>query len=224
MKVVHKPERGHQRYVLKSGEEVRGCSSIAKVDDQMADRLMAWGNSQGLKGINCMKRRDQHADAGTVGHVMIQSHFQRRISDFKKLPQIAIDAGKLVFDKFMDWWVDNDLKWIASELELTSELYGYGGTIDLVARDAKGRIWILDAKTSKGIYWGQRCQLAGCGYVWNEHHPEDQFGKLYIIRLPKEGGEPCEPALIHNPEAVFLAFLAQLAYTQRKFEAGGYSK
>jgi hypothetical protein len=221
MKLVHKPEKGHQRYILKSGEEVKGASTIAKVDDETANRLMGWANSQGLKGINCMKRRDQHADAGTVGHVMIQNHFNRRIGDFKKMPQTAIDAGTLVFEKFMDWWVDNDLIWVASELELVSELYGFGGTIDLVAKDSRGRIWILDAKTSKAIYWGHKCQLAGCGQLWNENN-EQKYSKLQIIRLPKEGGQPCEPRSIHNPEDVFQCFLAQLHYTNLKWKAGGY--
>lgn len=220
MRAVYKPEKGHQRYILKDGSEVKGASTIAKVDDQMANRLAAWGNKLGLQGINCGKRKDQQADAGSVAHFMIQCHFQRKIPDFRKVSQEAIDIGSDIFNRFMTWWVDNDLTWIASELELVSETYRYGGTLDIAAIDHKERVWILDIKTARGIYFNQKTQVAGQGQLWNETDKK-AFHKLMIVRLPSEGGE-IEPYHIYNPTECLDAFLAQLNYINAKEKANGY--
>lgn len=220
MRAVYTPEKGHQRYILKDGSEVKGASTIAKVDDKMANRLAAWGNKLGLKGINCSKRKDQQADAGSVAHFMIQCHFQRHIPDFRKVSQEAVNIGDDIFNRFMTWWVDNDLTWIASETEYVSETYRYGGTLDIAALDQKERVWLMDVKTSKGIYFNQKTQIAGLGQLWNENGKK-AFHKLMIVRLPSEGGE-IEPYHVYNPTECLDAFLAQLNYINAKEKAGGY--
>lgn len=237
MRAVYKPEKGHQRYVLKDGTEVKGASTIAKVDDEMGNRLAAWANKLGRQNINSSKYKDATADAGNAAHFMIQCHFQRKIPDFRKISQEAVDIGSDIFNRFMNWWVDNDLKWIASELELVSELYRYGGTTDLVASDHKDRIWLMDVKTSKGIYFNQKTQLAGLGQLWNENCKTDavqrphahslnypEYHKLMIIRLPREKDCDIDPVPINNPTACFEAFLAQLAYINAKTKANGYKE
>lgn len=220
MRAVYTPEKSHQRYILKDGSEVKGASTIAKVDDEMGNRLAAWGNKLGLQGINCRKKKNQQADAGSVAHFMIQCHFQRKIPDFRKVSQEAVTIGEDIFNRFMTWWVDNDLTWISSEAEYVSEIYRYGGTLDLAAIDPKERVWLMDVKTSKGIYFNQKTQLAGLGQLWNENGKKE-YHKLVIVRLPSEGGE-IEPHTIYNPVACFDTFLAQLNYINCKFKANGY--
>ena len=220
MESIYTPEKAHQRYFLKNGDEVRGASSIAKVDDDNT-RLIAWANKLGLDGINWRKKRDAHADAGSVGHFLIQCHFQRLIPNFKKVSQEAIEAGQEVYQKFMDWWTDNDLTWVMSEVELVSEIYGYGGTIDLVAKDHRDRIWVIDVKTGKGLYFSNMTQIAGLGQLWNENHQPPVF-KHVLARLPRDPNDSIEEFPVRNAEACFKTFLAQLAYTNAKYEAGGY--
>jgi len=217
---VYNPEAGHQRYLLKNGEEVTGASTIAKVDDDNTG-LIIWANGLGLKGINCMKQRDADADAGSVAHFMVHCHFKRLEPVFRKVSQDAIDTGERVFQKFMNWWVDEELSFIATEIELTSETHKFGGTIDLVARDSRGKIWVIDIKTSKKIHFGHKCQLAGCGQLWDENYTDKPSSKLYVVRLPRNMGR-VEEYKIPNREELFDTFLAQLNYRNKKFIAGGY--
>jgi hypothetical protein len=217
---IFRPEQGHQRYLKRNGEEVTGCSTIAKVNDDF-EGLIGWANGLGLKGINCFKQRDSDADAGNVAHFMIHCHFKRLKPNFRKVSQDAIETGEQVFQKFMTWWVDKELTFVATEVELVSEIYSYGGTLDLAAKDPKGRIWIIDIKTSKKINFGHLCQLAGLGQLWDENYTDKPSSELWIARLPRGNGK-VEGREVSNREEVFETFLAQLNFRNKKFLAGGY--
>lgn len=217
--LTYHPERAHQRYVLSDGEEVIGASSIAKVDDDPG-RLIGWAWGQGRKGLDCHKTRDQAAEAGSVGHFMIQCFFLGKQPDFKKVAQTSIEAGEKVFKKFQAWWEENELIFVASELELVSEVYRYGGTTDIVARDQKDQVWMIDIKTGKSIYPSNWYQIAGLGELWRENYGEPVYKHL-ILRLPRTNTK-MEEYLVYNPEECLTTFLCQLAFINSKKASGGY--
>jgi hypothetical protein len=212
-----RPEKAHQRYVLKDGTEVLGASTIAKVDDDPSG-LVYWANKLGQQGLNHEKVREAMAAAGNAAHHMIQCHFLRKTPGFKKLPPEAVETGTRIYEEFMSWWADNELTWLASERELMSEKYRYGGTLDVAAHDLKDRIWIIDIKTSKKVYPGHRYQIAGLGKLWEENENETVY-KHMIVRLPQDGG-PIQPYTLHNPKECFDTFLTQLAFLNAKEISG----
>ena len=62
------------------------------------------------------------------------------------------------FDKFKRFWTKHKLKLIESEKILYSER-GFCGTVDLIAEDSEKNLWLIDIKTSKGIFVNMVHQL-----------------------------------------------------------------
>ena len=44
------------------------------------------------------------------------------------------------------------------EAMLVNPMHGYGGTLDILARDSDGRIVLADIKTGKGVLQGERAR------------------------------------------------------------------
>lgn len=87
------------------------------------------------------------------------------------------------FAKFKRFWTKHKLKVVESEKILYSER-GYCGTLDLIAKDPKGNIWLIDIKTSKGLFLTMLLQLHGYKIAYEEQ-TKKKINKMYIVRLPK---------------------------------------
>jgi len=91
--------------------------------------------------------------------------------------------------KFFDWESANKVKYIASELQMVSEKYQYGGTCDILA-ELDGKLTLVDLKTCKGIYTEMITQLAGYEMALQENgHKIVARGILRIGRDEEEGFE-----------------------------------
>jgi hypothetical protein len=96
------------------------------------------------------------------------------------------------YNKFVDWWDEQNLAKVATEIQLVNEAYRYGGTIDLIAKKPNGDHVLIDFKTSKKIsesYWRQ---CAGYAALWNENQDVNGFNAINqitnhaIVRIGKE--------------------------------------
>ena len=94
---------------------------------------------------------------------------------------------KACFDKFRKFWKKHKLRLVESEKILYSER-GYCGTLDLVAIDPKGNLWLIDIKTSKGIFINMVHQVHGYKLAYEEQTGK-KINKMYIVRLPKDNGD-----------------------------------
>jgi hypothetical protein len=65
--------------------------------------------------------------------------------------------------KYTDWWKSSGWTLRTSEAMLVNPLAGYGGTLDLLARDADGRTVLADIKTGKAVYHEAVLQLTAYG-------------------------------------------------------------
>lgn len=178
----------HQVYRLKDGSIVAGCSTICKLGGN-PEGLIRWANAQGLKGVDTTKVRDKAADLGTLSHFQISCFLENVEPDMREYSDEDIAKSRFGFDKFMDFWTKERLTVVASEKEMVSELYRYGGTLDIVARDEDGLLVLLDGKSAKSVYWEMRMQLGGYESLWGENN-EEQISRRAILRIPPiEGGE-----------------------------------
>ena len=99
---------------------------------------------------------------------------------------------------FLNWYYDNDVKFIAAEKKVYSLKYNYSGTYDLLAV-VNGKLTVVDFKTSKDIY--EDYFIQGAAYV-NAYHeevvyvhppediflPEDHFVEQFmVLQVPKNG-------------------------------------
>ena len=83
------------------------------------------------------------------------------------------------------WLTDNDFHLISSEQSVYNHKCGYAGTQDLKGT-LNGKIYIIDLKTSKGIWDEYKMQVSAYG---NCEGNEDVEG-IGILRLDKETGMP----------------------------------
>ena len=91
------------------------------------------------------------------------------------------------FDKFKKFWTKNKLKLVESEKILYHEK-GVCGTLDIIAEDPQKNLWLIDIKTSKGIFLNMIHQLHGYRYMF-ENQTGKKISKMYLVRLPKDNAD-----------------------------------
>lgn len=175
----------HQKYHLADGTQVPGGSTICKIGDD-AGALIHWAWNLGREGKDYRKERDKAADIGTIAHFLIECYLNGQVADLEDYIQSDIDKALVCYNKFADWWHEQNLEKVATEIQLVNEPYKYGGTIDLIANDKDGNHILIDFKTSKKIsdsYWRQ---CAGYAQLWNENNFGKRITKYAIVRIGKE--------------------------------------
>lgn len=94
-----------------------------------------------------------------------------------------------MINRFVEFWTRYKPKIIANEVSLVNRSLGYGGTIDLVC-EFQGTVWLIDFKTSNGIYTTHELQLAAYERLW-DHEKEsnqpsvDHYGILWLKAATK---------------------------------------
>ena len=185
--------QAHQRYRLRptsdwpKGEIVPGVTTI--LDGQLGWNkrvLMAWSRREALKGNDPDAMAQEAADSGTVSHKLVEAHIKGVEADLKDFTQNQIDAGKTGFSAFLDWEKDNQLEYDHIEYPVVSEKHRYGGTIDMIAHK-DGSLWLIDLKTSSGIWPEMKCQVAAYWMAFEEQE-QRQVQEWHILKLDKKDG------------------------------------
>jgi hypothetical protein len=177
--------RSHQKYLLKDGSQVPGASTICKVGDDQSN-LIQWAWNLGNSGQDYRKVRDKAADIGTVCHFLIECYFHDWEPDLSEYAPADIERAQIAFANFLQFWNEQELTVLEPEVQLVSEAYMFGGTIDAPSVDRQGRIVLLDWKTSSGIYTSQKLQLAAYERLWNENRPEQIVQRRAVVRIGKD--------------------------------------
>jgi len=151
-----------------------------------ADGLMYWAWDCGRQGIDYREARDKAADAGTIAHAMVECDIKGEQFNREPWANDLLERADSAFAAYQEWRKQSRLEPIASELALVSEAYRFGGTIDLVFRDATGRTMMADIKTSNALYYDHLVQVAAYAILWDEHHPDDPITEFHILRFAKE--------------------------------------
>lgn len=170
----------HQKYYLKDGRQAIGASSIAKVGDDPGG-LIHWAWKLGMQGKDYRTYRDAAADAGEVCHGLIEAYLKGDTLDLSDFNTESITEAETGYLAFRDWWEHEGMIFIASELQLVSDEHGYGGTLDILARDPEGRKCLLDIKHTNSIRESHLRQLAGYENLCNEDTPDDPVERRAIL-------------------------------------------
>jgi len=144
--------------------------------------------------LGLYEKRDEAADAGTLGHAFVENHLRGLPDpDTKGLPKAVIDKAEGCYLTFLDWEKGRQIKVLESEYPITSEKRPFGGTIDhvietpLTSTPARKAVEILDIKTGKDIYMEAKVQVGTYGALWIEKHPDIPIGGYNILRLGPNG-------------------------------------
>ena len=121
----------------------------------------------------------------------------------------------------MKWMDESGIKISNPEEIVYSKKHGYWGIKDSDGKKGKNR-FVLDYKTSKGIYSPMRYQVSA--YLFgSEEMNKYKYDGYWILRFDKETGN-FEPLFVDRKEAKedFEAFLGAFAVKRREKELNTY--
>jgi hypothetical protein len=179
-------------YRNKAGQKVPGTTTIiGRFKDSGA--LIYWAYNRGKEGLELYESRDKAAELGTIVHSMVEQYIAgSQVSDVVPICITEKDRFQLesAFNAFIEWFESNKFEIVEQEIQLVSEQYQFGGTPDAIAKDGKGRLVLLDWKTSDGVYADHLIQLGAYRLLWNETHPDNQLtGGSHLCRFAKTNGD-----------------------------------
>lgn len=180
-----------QGYRNSKGEKIPGVTTIIGRFKE-SGALIRWAYNRGKNGLELYDSRDKAAELGTIVHSMVEAYINGKSWDdlIKDLSRDDYESVMSAFTAFREWFEGNKFKVLEQEIQLVSEEYQFGGTPDAIAEDTKGRIVLLDWKTSDGIYTDYMYQLAAYQILWNENNPDRQLtGGSHLCRFAKRHGD-----------------------------------
>lgn len=143
------------------------------------------------------QKKDEAADIGTVVHDRIEYWVETctkpEVSYYYN-PATEIDEKVAQGVKsFLSWAESVSLRPILSEVRVHSRRHLYAGRFDMLAtmkqgKQRKPRTYLIDVKTSNGIYDTMLYQLAAYAEAFAETDGRYQIDGIGIIRLDKETG------------------------------------
>tara|TARA_B100000965_G_scaffold406277_1_gene444350 strand:- start:2693 stop:3436 length:744 start_codon:yes stop_codon:yes gene_type:complete len=121
-------------------------------------------------------------EAGSVGSVV-----HGLVEDYLKNKEIPSQIDKRVvncWNLFLKWWESQDYEPVEIEKKIYCKKYNYAGTLDLVVKDKKGNLVLIDIKTSNQISFDYHLQLNAYWFAYEEE-TENKISKALVVRLPK---------------------------------------
>lgn len=173
-------EKEHITYKDSNGNKLVGTTTVLGILAKPA--LYGWYFKMGKNGENPYKKKDAAANVGTIAHAMIMCHLRKWELDTSNLIPEAVGIAENCVLSYYEWEKNLNLEPILVEEPLISKI-GYGGTIDLYAK-ANGGLWLIDFKTSSGIYEEMHYQVAAYKNLLEENN--NPVDKTIILNIGKK--------------------------------------
>jgi len=185
----------HTVYKNSANKRVPGTTTITGELGWNTRVLCDWNNRKGLEGIDTKKFVDDKADIGTLAHLMVTNQLQGIKTTTDDYSANQIKAALNSVKSFDAWAKGKKIEPILIEKPLVSDIYNFGGTMDIYAR-VDGLLELIDLKTGKGIYDEMLIQVGG-GYdtLLTEHGYSTN--KVRILNIPRADSEKF---LVHEIE------------------------
>jgi hypothetical protein len=208
-KVAAKRSKTHQRYYNKAGKLLPGVTTVLSVLAKPA--LVPWANKLGLAGHDVKDYVDTLALVGTIGHEIIACHNRGINFDPSPYPNELVDKAENCFLSYLSWEKQHKVEPILCEAQLISELYGYGGTIDMLAK-VDGAPTLVDYKTGRAIYPEHIYQVAAYRQLLEEngHFVAD----VRILQIGRDETEGFSEKVVASTTREWMLFTHALAIYQ----------
>ena len=138
--------------------------------------LIIWSNKLGLEGKSYHAELNKAGDIGTDFHNLAELHIK---GEYYELPDDPVVQE--CFNKFKDWWSEQEYEVSFTEKSFCCRKYKYGGTADLLVNGDT----IIDFKTSKQVYDDHLVQMSAYRFMIEEQD-EIQINKGILARFGKE--------------------------------------
>ncbi len=187
---THKIEKGsgrpdnRQGYRLASGEKVPSVTTVLGRFKESGG-LIRWAYKRGCEGVELYE--ETATSIGTVAHDAIE-HSIHGGDGFKYIEGTNVEdnikqSATKAFNAYLKWAESCNVSYVATEVSLCSEKYGFGGAVDCIA-DIHGVRAVLDWKTSKDVYTDYLIQVAAYAILWEECRGEP-IKEGYLCRFSK---------------------------------------
>lgn len=183
----------HTKYKNAEGKVVPGVTTVLNQLGWKWPALMAWQRKQMEAGLDPDKLRDKAANIGTLAHKMVENHVKGRLdTETDAVDKTAHSPNDLelahnAFGAFLDWEREHKIVYLGSEIQVVSEKYQYGGTLDILAMIDDHRT-LLDIKTSNGVWPDFIVQTAAYKVGYEETSNDGKIDRVMILRLGKDDG------------------------------------
>lgn len=181
-----RPKEGYKNAV---GGRIPGTTTIIGRWKESGG-LLHWAFKQGQSGVSSLyEKRDEAATAGTIAHDMIEAFILGKPQPVVKDVDSAILArSSNAFAQFCEWQEQSKIEVVETEHSYVSEVYQFGGTVDAIGRDARGRCVLLDWKSSNSVYSDYLIQLAAYQILLEECSDYRPQG-FHLLRVAKESAD-----------------------------------
>lgn len=211
--------KAHQRYYTKSGVLVPGVTTITGELGWGKKALIKWANNKGLEGIDSDKYTKDKAEIGTLAHLIVTNYLQGYTTDhLQEYSKETLDRAENSFLSFLKWEEKNRIRPILIEEPLVSEIYQFGGQIDIYG-EVNGEIELIDLKTGNDIYDEHIIQVSAYKVLLEEAgHKVD---RVRILNIPRTEDEAFTEKKVDNWQVGFEIFKRCLDIYRMKKELKG---
>lgn len=158
---------------LQDGTKVPGATTIT---GQLGNPFLTkWANKLGKQNIDVEEYTKNRARQGELIHMIIQSHLMKCDIDLSNYKDNEIILAEQAFDRYLVWEKEHLIENVEVEKELVSEIYKYGGFLDIYCK-LDGKYTVIDIKTSKDIGLDQKLQVSSYVQLLRENNlPVEQY-------------------------------------------------
>lgn len=129
-------------------------------------------------------KKEKAGEAGTDVHFEVEQLLKGIIGAWGGMVEAGTKSDKPQIQKFLDWAIENKIKFLESERHVFSEKLWIGGILDMVI-ELDGKRLIADIKTSSGIYNEAFFQMAAYDLCLEEMG--EKIDGYLVINLKKTG-------------------------------------
>ena len=178
-----------------AGDRITGTTTALAILAKPA--LINWANRMGLQGIDSTKYKDALADIGTLAHYFVMCRLADELPEVDEFTPEQVKSAQICYQKYTDWEDRNPVTPILTETPLVSEIYQYGGQVDLYAV-CNGTYLLVDFKTGKGLFPESTYQVAAYRQLLIENGFPVQ--KVVILRIGRDELEGVEEKIVSTHE------------------------
>lgn len=133
-----------------------------------------------------IRTRDTAGDTGNLIHKAIECWLKGEGFNGLAKSKEDFEIINKGLESFKSWWKKEGFELIASEMPVASMEYGYGGTVDILAKKGD-EVILIDVKTKKGIYKDAKVQCGGYAIALDYmfESPHLYVNKAIICHIPK---------------------------------------
>ena len=178
---------------LKTYAGTRGDELLCTDDDVKAFSATLPANVDGEPIWYATMKRDRSASIGSIAHALAEAFLRNMEFDEEGHDLEMVRLALIAFNRFREWWSNEGLMVVASELQMVSERDQVGGTLDIMARSADGRLVLADLKTAKRSryypYPETYAQVAQYASMYEETRGEP-VSRIVIARIGNAENDP----------------------------------